>query len=228
MAREVGLSLVADDAALRAGARSEEVAAFGSLQLLEALVQDGVLPADELEQSYRRLMAVRSAELPVAGRLCEIAREEQRSPGGYAAFLLTRPSTWLPLADGWRTYISVIKALRDKKPQDAAGWCIAALGGLCLVTEPATVPAAASALVAATLLELRDGAALPLLLDKSEQVVRCFAPDTDLLEEVVQRLAMTVWRITPPEMVGSVVLPLLAGLENEAHVKALRLFFTMP
>ena len=228
LARELGLSLVADDAALRAVARSEGVAAFGSLQLLEAQVQDGVLPADALEQSYRRLMAVRAAELPVASRLREIAHEEQWSPSGYAAFLLTRPSTWLPLADGWRTYISVIKALPDKKPQDAAGWCIAALGGLCLVTAPSTVPAAASALVAATLLELRDGAVLPLLLDKSEQVVRRFAPDTDLLEEVVQRLMMTVRRITPPEMVGSVVLPLLAGLENEAHVKALRLFFTMP
>jgi hypothetical protein len=59
-------------------------------------------------------------------------------------------------------------------------------------------------------------------------VVRRFAPDTDLLEEVVQRLVMTVRHITPPEMVGTIVLPLLAGLEKEAHVKALRLFFTMP
>ena len=228
LARELGLSLVADDAALRAVARSEGVAAFGSLQLLEALVQDGMLPADAPEQSYRRLMAVRAAELPLVRRLCQIARDEQWNPNGYAAFLLTRPSTWLPLADGWRTYTALIKALPDKKPQDAADWCIAALGGLCLVTAPATVPAAASALVASTLLELRDGAALPLLLDRANRVVRRFAPDTDLLEKVVQRLVMTVRRITPPEMVGNIVLPLLAGLENEAHVKALRLFFTMP
>ena len=91
LARALGLSLVADDAALRAAARSEGVAAFGSLQLLEALVQDGVLPADTLERSYRRLMAVRAAELPVVGRLCQIARDEQWNPNGYAAFLLYTP-----------------------------------------------------------------------------------------------------------------------------------------
>jgi hypothetical protein len=61
------------------------------------------------------------------------------------------------------------------------------------------------------LLEQRDVAALPLLLDRAEHLVRSFAPDTDLLEEVVQRLVMTVRRITPPEMVGTIVLPLLAG-----------------
>jgi len=228
LARKLGLSLVADDAALRAVARTEGVDAFGSLQLLEALAQDKVLPADAPEQSYRRLMAVRAAELPVVGRLCGIARDEQWNPDGYAAFLLTRPSTWLPLADGWRAYTALIKALPGKKPQDAADWCAAALSGLCLVTAPPTVPAAAAALVVSTLLELRDGAALPLLLGKAENVVRRFAPDTDLLEAVVQRLVMTVRRITPREMVGLIVLPLLAGLENEAHVKALSLFFTMP
>jgi hypothetical protein len=228
LAQTLGLSLVADDAALRAVARSEGVAAFGSLQLLEALVKDHVLPTDALEQSYSRLMAVRAAELPMVGRICEIARDEQWNPNGYAAFILTRPSTWQPLGDGWRTYTALIKSLSGKKPQDAADWCIAALSGLCLVTAPPTVPATASALVASTLLELRDGAALPLLLDRAEHMVRRFAPDTDLLAEVVQRLVMTVRRITPPDMVGHIVLPLLAGLENEAHVRALRLFFTMP
>ena len=54
LARELGLSLVADDAALRAVARSEGVAAFGSLQLLEALAQAGMLPADAPEQSHGR------------------------------------------------------------------------------------------------------------------------------------------------------------------------------
>ena len=228
LARELGLSLLADDAALRAVARSEGVSAFSSLQLLEALVQDGVLRADALEQSYRRLMPLRVAELPVRSLLHQIARDEQWTTDGYAAFLLTRPSTWQPLADGWYTYTKLIQALPDKEPQDAAHWCIAALGGLCLVTAPPTVPAAAGALVAWTLFELRDGTALPLLLDGAQHVVRRVAPDTDLLKEVVQQLVKTARRITSPEKVGTIVLPLLAALEEEAHVKALKLFFTMP
>ena len=79
LARGSGLSLVADDAALRAVARSEGVVAFGSLPLLEPLVQDGMLPDRRLKQSYRRLMAVRAADCPCR-RLCQIARDEAVEP----------------------------------------------------------------------------------------------------------------------------------------------------
>ncbi|MDJ0345042.1 hypothetical protein QMK19_14295 [Streptomyces sp. H10-C2] len=228
LARERGVSLLADDAALRAVARSQGVSAFGTLHLLEALVQDGVLLVDALEQSYRRLMQLPVAELPVRDRLIAIARNEQWNPNGYAAFLFTRPSTWHPLAGGWRTYTALIKALPEKDPQRAASWCAAALRGLCLVATPQTVPSVAGMIVAWTLFELTDGSALPVLLDEAEQAVRSFAPDADLLQEVVQRLVTTVRHITPPEMVGSIVLRLLAGLDGEAHVKALKIFFTMP
>jgi nucleoside phosphorylase/DNA-binding transcriptional ArsR family regulator len=228
LARERGVSLLADDAALRALARNQGVPAFGSLHLLEALVQDGVLPADVLEQAYRRLMELRVAELPVRDRLIAIARNEQWNLSGYAAFLFTRPSTWQPLAEGWRTYTALISVLPDKDPERAAGWCITALRGLCLVATPQTVPAVAGMIMAWTLFELGDGSALPLLLDEAQREIRRFAPDADLLQEVVRRLVTTVRHITPPEMVGSIVLRLLAGLEGEAHVKALKIFFTMP
>ncbi|MGW8879580.1 phosphorylase family protein [Streptomyces mirabilis] len=228
LARDLGVGLLADDTALRAFARSQGVSAFGSLHLLEALVQDGALPADALEQSYRRLMALPVAELPVRDQLLTIARSDQWNPDSYAAFLLTRPSTWQPLAGGWRTYTMLIRTLPEKDPERAARWCLAALRGLCLVTTPSTVPAVAGTLVAWTLFALADGSALPLLLDEAEHTVRLVAPEADLLQEVVQRLVTTVRRITPAEEVGPVVLRLLAGLDGETHVKALKIFFTMP
>ncbi|MFE7172591.1 hypothetical protein [Streptomyces sp. NPDC057616] len=229
LARDLGVGLLADDAALRAFARSQGVSAFGSLHLLQALVQDGALPADALEESYRRLMALPVAELPVRDRLLAIARSEQWNPDGYAAFLFTRPSTWQPLADGWRTYTMSIRAQAEKKdPQTAARWCLAALQGLCLVATAPTVPAVAGTLVAWTLFSLADGSVLPLLLDDAEHTVRLVAPEADLLQEVVQRLVTTVRRITPAEEVGPIVLRLLAGLDGETHVKALKIFFTMP
>lgn len=228
LARELGISLLADDAALRAFARSQGVSAFGSLHLLEALIQDETLPADALEQSYRRLMALPVAELPVRDRLLTIARSEQWNPDAYAAFLFTRPSTWQPLADGWRTYSALIRALPEKDPERAAGWCLTALRGLCLIATAPTVPAVAGTLVAWTLFELADGSALPLLLDEAEHTVRLVAPEADLLQEVVQRLVTTVRRTTPADQVGPIVLRLLAGLDGETHVKALKIFFTMP
>ncbi|WP_066945120.1 5'-methylthioadenosine/S-adenosylhomocysteine nucleosidase [Streptomyces lushanensis] len=228
LARELGVSLLADDAALRAFARSQGVSAFGSLHLLEALVQDDALPADALEQSHRRLMAMPVAELPVRDQLITIARSEQWNPNGYAAFLFTRPSTWQPLADGWRTYTSLIRALPDNNPQRAAGWCLTALRGVCMVATAPAVPAVAGTLVAWTLFELADGSALPLLLEEAEHTVRLVAPEADLLQEIVQRLVTTVRHITPAEQVGPIVLRLLAGLDGETHVKALKIFFTMP
>jgi len=85
-----------------------------------------------------------------------------------------------------------------------------------------------SALVVWTLLELQDATVLSPLLASADRIVRHFAPSADTLEAVVQRLVMTVRQVTPPEMVGSIVLPLLSGLEKEAHAKAITHFFTMP
>jgi hypothetical protein len=141
LARERGVSLVADDAALRAVARNEGVPAFGSLQLLSALVEDRMLSADVLDESYRRLMGIRAAELPVLGRLRDIAEDEGWNPAGYAGFLLQRPTTWMPLARGWQDYTALITALPAKKPEEVAGWCAAAMHGLSLITAASTVPA---------------------------------------------------------------------------------------
>jgi hypothetical protein len=164
----------------------------------------------------------------VRDRLLAIARSEQWSPAGYAAFLFTRPTTWQPLADGWRAYADLIRALPEKNPERAAGWCLTALRGLCLVATAPTVPAIAGTLVAWTLFALADGSVLPLLLDEAEHTVRLVAPEADLLREVVQRLVTTVRRITTADQVGPIVLRLLAGLDGETHVKALKIFFTMP
>jgi hypothetical protein len=228
LARERGVSLVADDAALRAVARSEGVPAFGSLQLLSALVEDRMLPASVLDNSYLRLMGIRAAELPVLGRLRDIAEGEGWNPAGYAGFLLQRPSTWIPLARGWHDYTALITALPAKKPEEVASWCGAAIHGLSLVTTPSTVPAVSAALVVWTLLEVQDPAILPPLLATAEHRVRQFAPNVDTLEVVVQRLVMTARQVTLPEMVGSIVLPLLSGLEKKTHAKAIKHFFTMP
>lgn len=228
VARERGLSLVADDAALRAVARSEGVPAFGSLQLLVALTEVGLLPTTVIDDAYQRLMDIRAADLPLLGQLREIAAHEGWRPSGYASFLLQRPSTWMPLGEGWRSYTALITALPQKKPGNLAGWCTSAVFGLCLSTAAPMVPAVAAALVVWTLLAVQDPDALPPLLAGAQSAVRQFARGTDLLEAVVQRLAITIRQAAPPEMVGSVVLPLLSRLEGEIHQRAITYFFTMP
>lgn len=186
------------------------------------------MPKDALEDSYRRLMEIRAAELPVFARLFDIAEREGWKPTGYAAFLFTRPSTWNPLSDGWQTYMRLIRALPAKVPDEAAGWCTSAVFGLSLITPPQTLPVAAAAIVVWTMLEMRDPAALPVLLTNAERVVGQFVRGADLLKQVVQQLAITIRQVTPPELVAPIVLRLLAGLDSEAHTQALSYFFTMP
>lgn len=109
-----------------------------------------------------------------------------------------------------------------------AAWCASAVFGLSLTVPPASIPAAAAALIDWTLLELKDSAALPALLAQGEPVVRQFTRDADMLGEVVRHLVTTARLITAPDLVGSVVLPLLSGLDKDAHSAALQHFFTMP
>lgn len=134
----------------------------------------------------------------------------------------------MPLARGWQDYTALITALPSKKPEEVAGWCAAAMDGLSLITAAPTVPAVSAALVVWTLLKLQDATVFPLLLASAERTARRFAPSVDMLETAVQRLVTTIRQVTPPELVGSIVLPLLSGLEKEAHTKAIKYFFTMP
>jgi hypothetical protein len=62
-------------------------------------------------------MGIRAAELPVLRCLRDIAEDEGWNPAGYAGFLLQRPTTWTPLARGWRDYTALITALPGKEAE---------------------------------------------------------------------------------------------------------------
>jgi nucleoside phosphorylase len=227
-ARDQGLSLLSDDAALRAIAREEGVAAFGSLQLLEVLVADGRLSGSMIEETWWRLAEIRAADLPLLGQFLEIAKNDAWKPTGYAAFLLGRPVTWTPPSGGWKAYSALMAKLPEKEPDEIAAWCGSALCGLCLVSPPQAVPTVAAALIAWTALEIRDKAVLPALLAISEQVMRRFSPGTDILKDVVYRLATTIRGLVPPELAARIVISALDGLDGDTRSRALSYFFAMP
>jgi hypothetical protein len=225
LARERGFSLIADDAALRSAARSEGVPAFGSLQLVSALTENRALPATALGGSLQRLAKIRAADLPVHRPLRDIAEGDDWKPAGYAGFLLQRPVTWTPLGRGWREYTSLIMALPEKKPEEVAVWCAAAMEGLSPTASPSAIPGVSAALVAWTLLTVRAPAALPPLLAYAEGLAARCSLRADMLQEVVQRLVDTVRQVAPPEMIGRIVLPLLSGLDEDRYAKAVQFFF---
>lgn len=228
LAKDKGVALLADDAALRVTARSEGVSAFSSLQVLQALVMAGELEESVLETAYRQLMVIRAAELPLPGGVLGIAAEENWSPHGYAAFMLARPATWTPWQQGLAIYIDLIKAIPKPNPNDLAAWCGAALFGLCQAIPNGMVPIAAGSLVAWTVVTAKQAELLPIALDVCAPVIAQFARDVDLLRQVVLRVVSTFRQLVPEQHLGSVVLPLFQGLDEMRRNEALRTFFTAP
>jgi hypothetical protein len=227
VAKERGLSLLADDAALRAAAREEGVDAFGSAQLLSAIDATNPLTGQELDDANKRLMKVRAAELPILDRILEIARDEQWDPVGYAGFLFTRPGTWIPFINGVETYMSVIRALPEPELEDVAGWCSQAIFGLCLTRSPQELSVIVGTLIGWTTLNM-GADVLPFLLASAEDLVARFDPNANVLKEVVANLTDTMSKAAPAELLPGSVLPLLAGLNEETHRRAVGYFITLP
>ena len=228
LAQQLGLPLMADDAALRAVARSEQVAAFGSLQLLRCLVEDDLAAADAVGAAHQRLMQLPAAELSVNRQILEIASDEEWDPSGYAAFLLSRPTAWLSLQNGIQEYMTVIHGMSPKDPIRAAGWCVAAMIGASSVAPPAARMTIYGSLLGWTTVTLKGSEVLPALLTASERVVAELAPGSDLLEQVVRVITNAIRQIVPAELVAGMVLPLLEGLVSEEHQRAVGYFLATP
>ena len=228
LAKQRGIALLADDAALRATARTEGVAAFSSLHVLHALVGTGEFEPTVVSDAYRRLMAIHAADLPVLDDIIQIAAEDSWKPTSYAAFLLARPVIWHPLDQGLTAYMDIMKAASGLATADVALWCSTALFGLCQAIVPPMLPIAASTLASWTVLHLRDPDVLPAVLDTCQRVLAQFDPNIDLLREVVLRIIATLRQIIPPEHLSGYVIPLLQGLDEERRNKALEIFLTTP
>ena len=228
LAKEQGLALFADDAALRSIAKAEGVPAFGSLQLLTALIDNGDLPHTTIQDAYERLMTIRAAELPLHDHLLNLARKEAWSPASYSGFLFTRPHTWSPPQSGLEKYMELIRELPDRNPDLVAGWMSNAMFGLCMVTPPPLLRTAVGTLVGWTALAINLPDALPTLIEQSSRVVGQFTSDVDVLESTVNHLVLSVRQISKPEDVAKIVLGLLSGLSGEAHEKAVKQFLQSP
>jgi nucleoside phosphorylase len=229
LAQQRGVALLADDAALRATARTEGVPAFSSFHALRALVGTGELDTAVISDAYQRLMAIRAADLPLLADVLQIAADDGWKPNSYAAFLLARPVTWNPVDRGLDAYMSVMKSLPQQyAASDIALWCSTAVFGLCQTVVPPMLPVAASTLASWTVLHFREPEVLPAVVDACQRVLARFNPGVDLLREVVLRIVATLQQIMPSEHLSGSVLPLFQGLDEERRRQALQIFLTSP
>jgi hypothetical protein len=226
LAKQRGVSLLADDAALRATARTEGVPSFSSLHVLHALIGIGEVDSSAISDAYQRLMAIRAADLPLLADIVQIAADDGWKPNSYAAFLLARPVTWNPVDRGLNAYMSVMRSLPQPSASDIGLWCTTAFFGLCQAIIPPMLPVAASTVPCWTVLHFRDPEVLPAVLDRCQNVLARFNPNINLLREVVLRIVAILQQIVPPEHLAGSVIPLFQGLDEERRSQALQIFLT--
>ncbi len=225
--------LLADDAALRAVARTDGVPAFGTLQLLRALASDNHSTAVDLAikaglpHIEQRMRAIRALDLstPVTA-LPKLAADEQLSPNGTAALLLAHPSAWQPVSTGFDAYATIIRALPTRSVDQVAGWCAAAVSGLAWATVPAARPRAIGALLAWTTLNAGGAPVLPAAVAASSSVLEYLLPGTDMLAHVVDMLSEMLETVLSASDVPAALLPVLADLPEDAHARAVHHFLT--
>ncbi len=229
LAKDLQVPLWADDLALRQVAESTGVRAFGTLDLIGVLVENGALAGDDEDRALDVLTEEGAVDLPVLDRLVEFARDSGWKPDGYAALLLARPRSWIPPEDGFARYGALIRALpQDTDDTSVAQWAEAAATGLAWSSPPPARPRVIAALLAWTVLNKRTEAMLPALVDAGQRVQKAAAPDGDVLEHLVAILAETISEVEGPARTGMVMTRLFGSLDDERRTAAMLLFLDPP
>jgi len=214
----------ADDLALTYAAESMGVSAFGTLDLLHVLVENGAVTEAEADTALTSLMGCRAVDLPVLDRLQDLGRQQEWEPTGYPVLLLQRPNSWADPVSAFPRYRDLIRALpKHRLTKVVTGWAEAAATGLAWASPPGNRVGAVGALLAWTVVEV-DGALLPALADVARRVQDETAPDGDIFGQMVDIVADLVTEIAGAAQAGAVMTRLVAPLDPERRTVAMRRF----
>ena len=225
LARELGCPVWVDDLALTYAAESIGVPAFGTLDLLHVLAQEGKITPNELAEATRALIGYRAVDLPIVDQLVDLAQDDGWKPGGPASLLLARPRTWSHSSTAFERYRELILSVPSELVSVTPTWAEAAATGLALSCPPAGRSGAVAALLAWTLLNT-DRAQLPAFVGVAERVQAETAPDSDMFGDLVDVLADVIGDIAGPSQSGAIVAQLIAPLDDERRTSAMRRFLT--
>lgn len=130
MARSRNRPLWADDLGLRTLAINEGVAAFGTVALLEVLVEDGVFTGGQLKTLLRTLRQEYSVDLPEdAEWMLLSAGADEWSPGPACAYF-TRPASWADFESTLALWDNLATAAAETGVEKVVSWFVHAANGL--------------------------------------------------------------------------------------------------
>lgn len=223
-AKHHGIPLYSDDAALRAVARGEGVAAFGTLALLEALVEQGAtIDLTGLYLSLRRACIV---DLPFnAVHVRQLAEEIRWTTPSPASLSLTRPAFWEARQPALDLFTEILKKAAEAVPQSVPGWLYAGLVGACRGTSD--VPGllrAATLLIRAVGATNADPRAFVSLVEAAQEAAHLIAMP-DPVDAALRWLFERVKDDHDAQTAATYVAQLTAELEGEPRETARRIVF---
>ncbi|MFB7810887.1 tetratricopeptide repeat protein [Streptomyces virginiae] len=129
-AKESGLFFWCDDRVLRAVARSEGVAAFGTLALLDARIKAGLTTHKEALLTKAELLRNHYVDIPFSADIYHAAALADGWQASGVAVALSRPSAWADAKETAAFALDAASRAVGSLPHEAAGWISAAYGGL--------------------------------------------------------------------------------------------------
>ncbi|MFI0192950.1 hypothetical protein ACH4PW_36150 [Streptomyces sp. NPDC017082] len=135
-AKEHSLLLWCDDRVLRAVARTQGVAAFGTLALLDTCAHSGLLTSDEHLVVKAELLRNYFVDIPFSAGLYRVAAQADGWQAKAAAVAISRPAAWSDPQAASTFALDAASRVIGSLPHEASGWLSAAYAGLHRATRP--------------------------------------------------------------------------------------------
>jgi hypothetical protein len=148
-AKEYGLALYSDDAALRHIARSQEVSTFGTVALLEILVADGNVDALDADRYRYELRSQLYVDVPTDLATLSTLGAAADWRWGPATVILARPAFWTETPQPLAVFHDLCRQAEAAVVDSAPTWVYAAVRGAGTERSPDDVTRLASAIIVA-------------------------------------------------------------------------------
>jgi hypothetical protein len=131
VAERLGHPLYSDDRFIRAQARREGMRTFGTIALLEALVERGRVTAAMYAEARRRLRASGAVGVPpTEAELLEEAEECGWKMSASLRQALLDPASWRDVSSSINRHASLLRQVHEHAPSRFSAWVVRVIGAL--------------------------------------------------------------------------------------------------
>lgn len=140
LAKARGLPLWCDDVGVRTLAMNDNVSAFGTAALLEALVESSAIDSGKAQGFLRQLREAYAVDLPLDAEWLRMSAGSDEWRPGPSAFYFARPAAWVDFETAYWLWSELAQAAGNAEPIRVAGWVHASAIGLAAAVDAGHAP----------------------------------------------------------------------------------------